>query len=69
QSFEGAIRTLYPARRLELEWGVPMDVAEHIECPSLPWGTASILAGCGIRWLSNPFLNFDSTFAQLENPP
>jgi len=28
QSVEGAIRTLYPARRLERDWGIPIDVAE-----------------------------------------
>jgi hypothetical protein len=70
QSTEAAIRAFYPARRLELAWGLPpMTVAEHIEEPSLPWGTASILAGCGIRWLSVPFYNYDSTFGQLRNPP
>ncbi|UCG48292.1 MAG: hypothetical protein JSU94_00665, partial [Phycisphaerales bacterium] len=69
QSVEGAIRTFYPARRLERQWGIRMDVAEHIELPSLPWGAASILAGCGIRWLSNPYYGYDSTFSGLENPP
>ena len=68
QSVENAIRTLYPARRLEKEWGISFDVAEHIEEPSLPWGVASILAGCGIKWLSNPFYRYDSTFDKLENP-
>ena len=69
QSVEGMIRTLYPARRLERDWGVPMTVAQHIELPSLPWGVASILAGCGVRWLLVPFYDFDSTFAGLRNPP
>lgn len=69
QSVEGAIRTLYPARRLEREWGIPIDIANHIELPSLPWGAASILAGCGVRWLLVPFLDYDSTFAGLTNPP
>lgn len=69
QSVECAIRTFYPARRLEKEWGIKFDVAEHIEEPSLPWGAASILAGCGIKWLSKPFLKYDSTFSSLENPP
>ena len=69
QSVEGAIRTFYPARRLERDWGISIDIAEHIEEPSLPWGTASILAGCGIRWLSAPFYSYDSTFAGLKNPP
>ncbi len=68
-SAECAIRVLYPARRLETRWGVPMDVAEHIEEPSLPWGMATILAGAGIRWLSVPFYNYDSTFSRLTNPP
>jgi hypothetical protein len=68
-STECAIRVLYPARRLETQWRIPIDVAEHIEEPSLPWGMASILAGAGIRWLSLPFYNYDSTFARLTNPP
>lgn len=69
QSFESAIRTFYPARRLEKEWGIQFDVAEHIEEPSLPWGVVSILAGCGIKWLSNPFYAYDSMFRDLKNPP
>ena len=69
QSVEGMIRTFYPARRLEREWGLPMSAAHHIELPSLPWGVASVLAGCGVRWLLVPFYDFDSTFAGLENPP
>ncbi|HUT32355.1 MAG TPA: glycosyl hydrolase-related protein [Planctomycetota bacterium] len=70
QGVEGAIRTFYPARRLERDWGIRcLDVAEHIEEPSLPWGVAPILAGCGIRWLSNPYYGYDSTFRGLKNPP
>jgi hypothetical protein len=69
QSVEGALRGFYPARRLERAWGTRFEIAEHTELPSLPWGMATLLAGCGIRWLSIPFLNYDSTFAQLENPP
>ena len=68
-SAECALRTLYPARRLERDWGIPIDVAEHIEEPSLPWGMATLLAGAGIRWLSVPFYHYDSTFGQLQNPP
>ena len=69
-SVEQTIRTFYPARRLERQWGIPkIEWAEHIEEPCLPWGTATILAGCGIRWLSNPFYNYDSTFGGLKNPP
>jgi hypothetical protein len=66
---EGAIRMLYPARRMERDWGIPIDIAQHIEMPSLPWGAASILSGCGVRWLSVPFLDYDSTFKALQNPP
>jgi hypothetical protein len=69
QSVEGALRTLYPARRLERDWGVPIDVAGHIELPSLPWGQATLLAGCGVRWVSVPFLDYDCTFKGLKNPP
>ncbi|MDH4238850.1 MAG: hypothetical protein OEW48_04750 [Phycisphaerae bacterium] len=69
QSVEGAIRTFYPARRLERDLGINFDVAEHIEQPCLPWGVASILAGCGIRWLSIAYLGYDSTFSDLKNPP
>lgn len=69
QSFEGTLRTLYPARRLEQEWHIPVDVAEHIEEPSLPWGVATILTGCGVRWLCKPFYAYESTFKHLGNPP
>jgi hypothetical protein len=69
QSIESVIRSLYPARRLERDWGIPIDVAHHIELPSLPWGVPTILAGCGIRWLNIPFLDYDSTFAHLTQPP
>jgi hypothetical protein len=69
QSLEGVLRTFYPARRMEREHGIPMAVAEHIEPPSLPWGMASLMAGCGIRWTSVPFLDYDSTFKGLKTPP
>jgi hypothetical protein len=69
QSVEGALRTFYPARRREREWGRPIDVAEHIELPSLPWGMASLMAGCGLRWASVPFYDYDSAFKGLTNPP
>jgi hypothetical protein len=69
QSTEGALRNFYPALRMQREWGLPLEVAEHIECPSLPWGMASLLAGCGIRWLSVPYLDYDSTFKGLQAPP
>jgi hypothetical protein len=69
QSVEGALRAFYPARRMEREHGMPIDVAEHIELPSLPWGMASLMAGCGIRWTSAPFLDYDSTFKGLKHPP
>lgn len=67
QSAEGAIRSFYPARRLADEWGFQLDSAHHIELPSLPWGTASIVAGCGIRSLTVPCLDYDSTLK--EEPP
>ena len=69
QSVEGALRTFYPARRMEREHGMPIDVAEHIELPSLPWGMATLMAGCGIRWTSVPFMDYDTTFQGLNNPP
>jgi hypothetical protein len=69
QSAEGAIRTFYPYRRLERQWGIATDCAHHIELPSLPWGVPTILAGCGFRSLSVPFLSYDSTFGNLKNPP
>jgi len=69
QSAEGVLRTFYPARRLELQWGIPLTSAHHIEEPSLPWGTATLLAGCGIRHLTNPYYGYDSTFRDLKCPP
>ena len=69
QSTESMIRTLYPARRLEKLLGTRIEVAEHIEHPALPWGVATILAASGFRWLAAPFLDVDSTFAGLKNPP
>ena len=69
QGVEGFLRTFYPARRLERRWGVTLEVAEHIELPSIPCGAATLLAGCGVRWLSVPFLDYDSTFGGLASPP
>lgn len=69
QGVEGAIRTFYPARRLEREWGIKFDCAHHIELPSLPWGHATLLAGCGMKYLSLPYYGYDSTFAALKTPP
>ncbi|MBZ5595602.1 MAG: hypothetical protein LAP39_25460 [Acidobacteriia bacterium] len=68
QSAESVIRTFYPARRLERDWGIPLRIAQHIEQPGLPWGAASILAASGFRWLSAPYLDYDSTFTGLKNP-
>jgi hypothetical protein len=68
QSTESVIRTFYPARRLERDWGIPLSIAQHIEQPGLPWGAASILAASGFHWLSVPYLDYDSTFSQLNNP-
>ncbi len=69
QSEEAFLRSLYPARRLEREWGVPIDVAHHIELPSLPWGAATLLAGAGVRWLAVPFLDYDTEWGGLDVPP
>jgi hypothetical protein len=69
QGADGMIRTFYPFRRLEREWGISTDSAHHIELPSLPWGAPTILAGCGFRNLAVPYLNYDSTFKQLNIPP
>ncbi|MCX7010826.1 MAG: hypothetical protein NTY53_26895 [Kiritimatiellaeota bacterium] len=69
QGAEGFLRSLYPARRLSAQWNVPLDTAHHIELPSLPWGTASLLAGSGISRLTVPFYNFDGTWNNLQVPP
>ncbi len=69
QGTESLIRSMYPARRLEQETGVPMKVGMHIEEPALPWGAASILASSGIQSLLVHFLDYDSHFSELTNPP
>ncbi|MCS7304799.1 MAG: hypothetical protein NZ602_06805 [Thermoguttaceae bacterium] len=70
QDVEGLLRTFYPARRLERDWALPkIDCAHHIELPSLPWGHATLLAGCGIKYLTLPYLAYDSTFNSLKVPP
>jgi len=69
QSEEAFLRSLYPARRLERAWGVPIDVAHHTELPSLPWGAATLLAGAGVRWLAVPFLDYDTEWGALDVPP
>lgn len=69
QGTESLIRSMYPARRLERETGVPMKIGVHIEEPALPWGAASILASSGIESLLVHFLDYDSHFSALTNPP
>ena len=69
QSEEAFLRSLYPARRLERDWGVPIDVAHHTEVPSLPWGLSSLLAGAGVRWLAVSFLDYDTEWGGLDLPP
>lgn len=69
QSVEGALRALYPASRFARECGISLEVANHTELPSLPWGMATLLASCGFRWVSVPFLDYDCTFSRLKNPP
>ena len=63
-SVEGMVRTLYAARRLEREWGVPIDVAEHIEEPSLPGGWASVLprsVSCASRSMGGTSMRWGAT--------
>ena len=69
QGEEAFLRSLYPARRLERAWAVPIDVAHHTELPSLPWGAASLLAGAGVRWLAVPFLDYATEWGALDLPP
>lgn len=69
QSVEGVLRAFYAASRFAREHGLELDVANHTELPSLPWGLATLLAGCGFRWVSVPFLDYDCTFRGLKNPP
>ena len=69
QSAEGMIRTFYPYRRLERDWRIATDCAHHIELPSLPWGVPTILSGCGFRNLTLPYLDYDSSFRELQVPP
>jgi hypothetical protein len=69
QSVESELRDLYPARRMEEQWGISIRTAEHIEEPALPWGAEPILSASGFKWLIIPFLDYDSTFSKLENPP
>jgi hypothetical protein len=69
QSVESELRDLYPARRMEEQWGISIRTAQHIEEPALPWGAATILSASGFKWLIIPFLDYDSTFSKLENPP
>jgi len=66
---EGFLRGLYPAKRFAIANNLKLEHAVHSELPSLPWGAVSLLAGSGIRWLNKPYLNYDATFASLENPP
>jgi hypothetical protein len=69
QSIEGVLRAFYPANRFAREHRLSLELANHTELPSLPWGMATLLAGCGFRWTSVPFLDYDSTFKGLQNPP
>jgi len=69
QSVEGALRGFYPAHRFAREHSLALEVANHTELPSLPWGMATLMAGCGFRWVSVPFLDYDCTFGGLRNPP
>jgi hypothetical protein len=66
---EGFLRSLYPAKRFAIAYNLPLNHAVHSELPSLPWGVAPLLSGCGIHWINKPFLNYDATFGSLSNPP
>ena len=68
-SAENTIRNMYPARRLQRRWHIPLDVLHHVEYPGLPWGVPTLLSGCGVRWLTINFLDYDTTFSDLRNPP
>ena len=66
---EGNLRAMTAARLLEIETGIPLDVGNHSEMPSLPLGVVPLLAGAGVNWVCVPWLLFDTVWAKLETPP
>jgi hypothetical protein len=54
-----SLLAFYPANRFAREHGLPLEVANHTELPSLTWGMATLLTGCGFRWVNVPFLDYD----------
>ena len=49
---EEVIRLLYPAFRLEREYGIDIVSAEHNDIPGFSWAYASVLAGAGVKYFS-----------------
>jgi hypothetical protein len=66
---EGTLRSMSSARLLELQTGVPINIGNHSEMPSLPIGIVPILAGAGVDWVVVPWLLFDTVYKTLECPP
>lgn len=70
QSIESQWRSLWHARRLEVETGLDLfAVGQHIEIPSLSWCAAEVCAASGLRWLNVPYLSYEGVFAGIECPP
>lgn len=51
-SQEELIRLLYPAFRLQRDYGISITSAELNDIPGVAWGMASVLAGAGIRYFA-----------------
>lgn len=49
-SLENLVRSLYPARRLSREHGLPFDVALSTDVPSHSWSWASVLKAANVRF-------------------
>ena len=67
---EDSIRQLYPARNLALRERLDIGYANHQETPTMAWGFASLLAGCGINHLVTGILPYECPWAKrLEEEP